>query len=584
MHVPKLRLLLVILLGLAVFAGWRGMYPIPFKDVFSGGGEKVTDTSILDRYRVDFDLQPDGRLSSTEYLDVQFTSYGKHGIYRIFDTQDAQYRSIEHPVTVVSVDRKRQGEWVAEPYIVSQEGGGTMTIRIGSESRTFDPGVQKYRIVSETTNAITHPKDGPDGAGGQWYWDVVGSGWSMPMRSVEVSATIPSTIASPICEASVPCEIRQSDGGYRISMTNLPAYTPVTMKAFFAQQAPSPARSAKQYLLLGATAGFVLLSLLLTGLTFARSRERRPSIQPRFEPPAADPLPCTWTLDEAPSGRGVPTVLLNLVAQGALDFTAEPRSVYDSNGPDWIQLTRTPQPLPDLLGFTAAVNDLGLTQPGATRVITKKNVEDGKVLHALDAQISRETLDLVMREGYATKVHGAGLALFLTTAAILGGFAALIWLPGGLLVALLLLVAGVAGLFISRHDTTRLSEAGAGIRDATAGFRQVLSTPASTERFDYAARVRHFDEYLPWAVAFDCADEWAASCTPPPGSPEAEGMTGTSHMYYSPTQTSRMWALSSGVTAVEASAVAAYQATQSSSSSGGGGGGGGSGGGGGGSW
>ena len=125
------------------------------------------------------------------------------------------------------------------------------------------------------------------------------------------------------------------------------------------------------------------------------------------------------------------------------------------------------------------------------------------------------------------------------------------------------------------------------MRDATAGFKQVLSTPASVERFDYAARVRHFDEYLPWAVAFDCAEEWAQSCTPPPGSPEATAMAGTSHLYTSPTNTSAMWALSTGVVAVEASAVAAYQATQQSSSSGGGGGGGGgggSGGGGGGSW
>ena len=63
-------------------------------------------------------------------------------------------------------------------------------------------------------------------------------------------------------------------------------------------------------------------------------------------------------------------------------------------------------------------------------------------------------------------------------------------------------------------------------------------------------------------------------------------MSGVGTYYSSPAMTSQMWAFSSGITAVEASAVAAYQATQSSSSSGGGGGGGGggSGGGGGGSW
>ena len=185
--------------------------------------------------------------------------------------------------------------------------------------------------------------------------------------------------------------------------------------------------------------------------------------------------------------------------------------------------------------------------------------------------------------GLARPVNGSCMALFLIWVAIVGGFTALIWWNQGLLIATILLIAAAIGLLINNRDQTQLTATGSDLRDATLGFRKVLSTNASMERFDYAARVRHFDEYLPWAVALDCADEWAASCTPPPGS---EQMTGVGTYYSSPTLTSQMWAFSTGITAVEASAVAAYQATQSSSSSGGGGGGGGggSGGGGGGSW
>jgi len=586
MRVPKLRLFLVLLLAAAVVTGWMGLYPIPFKDVFAGA-EKVTDTSILDRYRADFTLTPDGELTSTEYLDVEFTTYGKHGIYRIFDIQDAQYRSLEHPVEVLSVDRKQGGDWLAEPYIVSQEGGGTMTIRIGSSARTFDPGIQKYRIISKAANAITKPKDGPPEAGSQWYWDVVGSGWAMPMRTVEVAASLPSTIAAPLCEASVPCEIRQEDGRYRISLSDLPTYTPVTMKAYFAAPAPGVPRSVGQYLLALATVAFVALTVVLTARVFTRSRERRPAVEPRFEPPGQDPLTCSWTLTESPSTKSVPAVLLNLVAHDVLSFQAEQQSVQDNDGPDWIHLTRTATPAPPLAGFNSALTSLGLYTPGASRTITKGSVTDGKLLSTLDDQIAGEVTAQVMAQGYATPVAGARLAIFLSFLAIIGGFSALIWLDSGLVVATLLLVAGAAGLVINRRDVTRLTETGASVRDATAGFKQVLSTSASVERFDYAARIRHFDEYLPWAVAFDCADEWAASCTPPPGSPEASAMAGTSNYYTSPAATSRMWAMSTGVLAVEASAVAAYQATQRSSSSsggGGGGGGGGSGGGGGGSW
>ncbi len=495
---------------------------------------------------------------------------------------------MQHPVTVVSVERQTNREqWVPEPYVVSQDGGGTMTIRVGSEYRTFDPGIQKYRIVSTTSNALTRPKDGPEGAGSQWYWDVVGTGWTMPMRKVAVSAALPPTVQPPICEASSACEIREEDGRYRIEMSQLPAYTAVTMKAYFAADAPGVQRTTWQNIVLFGTLAFVGLTLALVGLTFARSRERRPDISPRFEPPGPDPLACAWTLDESPASRGVPAVLLNLVAHGVVDFDAEQRSVQDSDGPDWISLTRTTAPVPDLVGFAAALNNLGLYQPGASRIISKDSVSDGKLLSSLDDDITGEIDDRVMREGFATRVGGSGWALLFAFLAIIGGFSALIWLNSGLLVATLLLVAAAAGLLINRRDTTRLTDRGAAMRDATAGFKQVLSTPASVERFDYAARVRHFDEFLPWAVAFDCADEWAASCTPPPGSPEASAMVGTSGYYASPTYTSRLWALSTGVVAVETSAVAAYQATQRSSSSsggGGGGGGGGSGGGGGGSW
>ena len=213
MRIPKFRLFLVLLLLAAVVAGWRGVYPVPLKTAFGGGGEQVTDTSILDNYAVEFELTADGALTSTELLDVEFTQYGKHGIYRIFDTQDAQYSNVQHPVDVLKVDRKEGGNWIPEPYEVTQNGGGTMTIRIGSPYRTFEPGTQRYRIVSATDNAITKPKEGPEGAASQWYWDVVGSGWAMPMRAVQVKTQMPPTVEPPACEASVPCQIDDIAGG-----------------------------------------------------------------------------------------------------------------------------------------------------------------------------------------------------------------------------------------------------------------------------------------------------------------------------------------------------------------------------------
>ena len=195
-------------------------------------------------------------------------------------------------------------------------------------------------------------------------------------------------------------------------------------------------------MLLFGTLAFVGLSLALTGLTFARSRERRPAIVPYFEPPGPDPLTCAWTLDETPVGKSVPAVLLNLVSQGVLEFSAEQQTAVSDDGPAWIRLTRTTAPVPDLMGFPEALSRLGLTTPGSQRFISKSSVEDGKVLSSLDGDITGQTDDKVLRDGFATRVGGSGWALLLAYLALIGGFSALIWVTSGLVIASLLCRGG----------------------------------------------------------------------------------------------------------------------------------------------
>ncbi len=577
MRVPKFRLFLVILLAAGVVLGWLGMLRLPIKDAWTDFW-RDTDTSIIDSYDVKYSLAANGDLRIDEKIAVQFTEAGKHGIFRIFDTADSQYASIEHPVEVESVERKVDGEWVYEPWIISQSGDGTMTIRIGDAGVTLpQDSIQRYRIVSTTTDAITHNK-----AGSQWYWDVVGSGWMMPMRQVSVKATLPPTTGTPACEASVPCEVVKDGDAWSITQSDLEPYTPITMKALFATPVPAPPTNWFGYWRVGLALLLAALSLLFTLATFARSRERPASPQPRFEPPGPDPLVCSWLLEESSATHLLPTVLLNLVSHDVVTFSAEQSTLVDSDGPDWISLRRTEAPVPPLVGMEQAVASLGLTYPGAVCTISKDSVSDGKMLKELSAAVDNEIEPAVQTAGLAQNVNGSCMALFLAWLVTVGGLTALIWFQQALLVATVALVPAAVGLLINSRDQHRLTAAGADLRDATEGFKQVLSTKASVERFDYAARVRHFDEYLPWAVAFDCADEWAASCTPPPGYEQSPGY----HGFYTPVATSQMWAFSNSISSVEASAVSAYQATQSSSSGGGGGGGGGggSGGGGGGSW
>jgi uncharacterized membrane protein len=116
----------------------------------------------------------------------------------------------------------------------------------------------------------------------------------------------------------------------------------------------------------------------------------------------------------------------------------------------------------------------------------------------------------------------------------------------------------------------------------------VLSTPSSEARFDFSGRKELYTAYIPWAVAFGCAREWAEKYKvevqeePPTPSYFVGGYPGA-YLGYG----GGMDGFTHDFNSTMHSAISAYQATQSSSSGGGGGGfsgGGGGGGGGGGSW
>jgi uncharacterized membrane protein len=148
----------------------------------------------------------------------------------------------------------------------------------------------------------------------------------------------------------------------------------------------------------------------------------------------------------------------------------------------------------------------------------------------------------------------------------------------------------IAGLgLVGTGVGTRRTALGRRLWSEAGGFKRMLSTPSSEQRFDFAARKDTYITYLPYAVAFGVADAWAEKyrtemrSEPPVPSwyPVGVGYMGGSSLFGG----------SSGpfesFESALSSSIGAYEASQSSSSSGGGGGGGfggGGGGGGGGSW
>jgi uncharacterized membrane protein len=273
--------------------------------------------------------------------------------------------------------------------------------------------------------------------------------------------------------------------------------------------------------------------------------------------------------------------IMQAAAKGAitLDRPSERSwTVTDRQGPQgWVGLDPVTQRVARLTGG-----------PGLAFTASEKDVDAGQKLKSELAGFESATRSWATSEGFMQKaglgclggllVIGGGLLALAIAVFNLFDMSVIALIPGAL-------AAGAAPLLATGASTKRTAQ-GRDLWSRVGGFKRVLSTPSSQNRFDFSGRQEVYTAYIPWAVAFDCADEWAAKYRAetgqePPVPSYFPGYTGAHTGNY----TDQM--VNSFSSTVD-SAISSYQATQTSSSGGGGGGGfsggGGGGGGGGGSW
>ena len=548
-----------------------------------------SDSSTIVDYDLDYKLAANGNLKLVETLDVQFTE-SKRGIFRFFDVNDAQDPDVKHPVTIDSIERcDPSGGCAPEPFTDYWE-DGYYVAKIGVASKVYPAGtVNTYKITSTTTGAITQVSGESDY---QWYWDVIPGGWVMPINKATVTATLPATPTKPIqcATGEGPCTASEVSGDtntYSMSVTGLPPQTPGTWLATL-----PPAGLTAVPVTIGTSlwdniAVKVVLVLLGAGaavLFFFAIRKRlepKPSEAPVFEEPSKDLLSATWTLKEEPAPDPFQSILLKLSEAKVVTIQPEMSGQTVSQKPAWFDITRTSEPWPpQLTGADTIINDLGISQPGSSIRIEKKSKTIGQKVQKAQASLTSQATSAALQDGYATR-SGAGVMLHVL-ATILPVLALVaVVLTKSPFVGLLFALPAVAGWWSDKSLATSLTRNGLQMRDRVNGLRVALNTKASVERYDYSLKARYFMQFLPWAVALGCADEWAEACKPDDPSRASDPNYYAAMNYYYMSQ-----AISSTVASVSEGAISSYSASQSSGGGGGGGfsAGGGSGGGGGGSW
>ena len=570
------------------------LWPVIVASIPASSSAASDPVSIVD-YSARYDIQVDGHLSAVETITAQFPS-GRHGIFRYWDVTNPTDSGARQIPTVSSVTLDGRDVPVeystesAERYVVA---------KIGDPNSYVSQGVHVYEISYTVEGVIDPPSagagdfatvvgDASASAQSVFYWNVVAPGWEMPIRQANVVVTLPAPSGRVECSAddrnAQPCAVGgEGTDVVTIAASDLDPRQPVTVR--IGMNLPAPARdilpwSSSFDKVLGRSpavatlVGLLGLIGLAAGWVWARAaHEPEPGFPVMYAPPEGiGPVQANWIHSESFGSTTLSSSFLHMAQQGVVTLrqqgTEDWRIVGNDDGPGWSRMDRVTVALGACLGVTR--RGAGFSADGS--VSAGKTLSSAKALTEAECKAWGRDEHLVVSSKF--EYLGACLVVLAFVLAIVGFVGWLAPTMAGVPFAAFV----IGGRALTRPGTgTRRTARGREVWSRTGGFRRLLSTPSSVDRFDFSARADMYTAFVPYAVGFGVAEQWAkkfrdATGTEPPTPTWYPVTAGTSHGF-----------LGSGTSfdsfdSALSSSISSYEATQSSSSSssGGGGGGGGS--------
>ncbi|MDI6911022.1 DUF2207 domain-containing protein [Nocardioides sp.] len=567
------------------------MIPAALYGVSGDEGPAETDETTITSYVADFDVDDQGDLTAVETLTVDFPFPGKHGIFRFWDTHD---QTAPDTVRRIPRDIEVTMDGADVPVEMSSDGGGQFKVaRIGDPDSTVAPGEHVYEIRYDV-DGILEP--GTNGSRTQLYWNLIPGGWAQRIDSADLTVHLPADAERVQCAVGpdeTGCRL-QGEGTpvLRIRAESLDPRTPVTLKTGLDVATPPPGDERPWGPALDAVLGpdLALLALVLAlavaaggyGFHLARrAAERDPQFPVMYAPPdGIGPAQAAYLVTEKVDDEQYVATLMYAAEKGAiaLDRTDAAWTIADKNGASgWAGLDPVTTGVAHLLGG-----------PGTSFVASPKDVAAGQRLKTEIESFEESTRTWASTSGLMVKSGLGGSGSVVIGLCLVAVVAIAIWNPLNMSVVGLIPGAfGIFGAYLAVPAAgTRRTKAGRDLWSRAGGFRRILATPSAKDRFDFSGREELYTAYVPWAVAFGCAEEWAGKYRTEMGAePPVPSYLGPAYVgaYTGSVVSSMVDDFHSTVS----SAISSYEATQKSSSSGGGGGfsgGGGGGGGGGGSW
>ena len=510
-------------------------------------GDQTSGREIT-RYDVTATLDADGTAHVVADFDFDFGDDPGHGPYltlvtrqRYDDSQDRLYR-----YSGISASSPSG----APAQVNREDDPDAIVLRIGDPDVDDVSGVQRY-TVSYTVDGWVNQANAQH-SGDELNWNVIGSGWEVPLSRLTATVTGPAAVQNAVCftgayGSTTPCTSSTVDGdGATFAQDQLAdgeEWTTVTGWSGGTFDAPpilGPRYDAAAPLNPAGPGGAAAGVVALAGIAFAAVRVRRvgrdqeylgltPGLRPasgqgtlvgprrraavtvQFAPPdGTRPGEIGTLVDEKADPVDVTATLVDLAVRGYLRIEEVPRSSPNKKPKDWtlIQLKEPDGTEPDfettlLREVFDGRQQVKLSDLRTTFASSMAKVQSGLYRHVTENGWFRANPSTVRNAwraaGIALVVAGAVVAVLLVNAHVQARGVALV----GVAVALV----GVAVVLLGRTAPARTPD-GTAVLAQTLGFRRYLATAEANQlKFEEGQDI--FSRYLPYAIVFGLADRWA---------------------------------------------------------------------------
>ncbi len=423
--------------------------------------------------------------------------------------------------------------------MLTEEEWGNLLIRVGSENRTYT-GVQSY-TVNYTIRGLLAPRNAQSGLD-EFNWNVIGTGWEVPINSVTATVTGPVAVTRVACFArsffdQSPCDSAQMDGNTAtFRHGRLGENEPLQIVAGFPAGTFTNAepRLTTRYHIgnmfpVTPVTGGLTAALTALGLGFLIQRTRRgsrdqvylgltPGISPapgqeamigtgasnapvavQFSPPAgARPGELGVLTDHTADNTDITATMIDLAVRGYL-------RIEQTGKKDW-----TFTKLAGSEGLISYEKHLFNRLFSDGDVVETDDLKDKSYADVLTGTRSR-LYDRVTKElRWFTRNPSAvrGVAILAGIGLVVGGglVGVLLGFVGFGLLGLAGVITGIGVLIANNRFGARTAE-GSAVLAQTKGFELYLST-AEAEQIKFEEGIDIFSRYLPYAIIFGVADRW----------------------------------------------------------------------------